>query len=123
MSHQGLDAYLCCIVGADQYAVRGEAVRLVARAEQMRTGQGPDGRVGVLPFGGTEAPVFSLAALLGGTRDARTLDRHVVVAPVRARMRSACWSTASCGRRSRARASCRCPASWATMPPGGSRAC
>ena len=57
MSHQGLDAYLCCIVGGDQYAVRGDAVRLVARAEQMREGPAEDGRAGVQPFAGAEIPV------------------------------------------------------------------
>jgi len=80
MSHQGLDAYLCCIVGGDQYAVRGDAVRLVARAEQMRERPAEDGRAGVVPFAGGEIPVYGLAALLGGARDTRTSDRHIVVA-------------------------------------------
>jgi chemotaxis signal transduction protein len=80
MSHLGLDAYLCCIVCSDQYAIRGGAVRLVARAEQLRAGAGADGRIGVLPRGGQDVPVYSLSELLGGTRETRTNDRHIVVA-------------------------------------------
>ena len=79
MNHQGLDAYLCCIVGADQYALRGDAVRLVARAEQMRTSAASDGRAGVLSVAGADVPVYGLGALLGGARDVRTADRHIVV--------------------------------------------
>jgi chemotaxis signal transduction protein len=81
MTHHGIDAYLCCIVGGgDQYAMRGDAVRLVARAEQLRAAVDGDGRVGALPFAGTELPVYSLAGLLGGARETRTIDRYVVVA-------------------------------------------
>ena len=80
MTSQGFGAYLCCIVGGSgQYALRGGDVRVVARAEQMHADAGGDGRVGVLAFGGTGVPVYCLPALLGGARDARTLDRHVVV--------------------------------------------
>jgi chemotaxis signal transduction protein len=79
MTHHGLDAYLCCIAGADQYALRGASVRLVARAEQLRREETDDGRIGVLTSGGNDIPVYSLPALLGGARDGRTADRHVVV--------------------------------------------
>jgi chemotaxis signal transduction protein len=80
MTSHGFGAYLCCIVdGGDQYALRGGDVRVVARAEQMHAESAGDGRVGVLTFGGSGVPVYSLPALLGGTRDARTVDRHVVV--------------------------------------------
>ena len=79
MTHHGLDAYLCCLVGADQYAVRGADVRLVARAEQLTPQTGGDGRVGVLPRAGGDVPVYSLPSLLGGARDTRTADRHIVV--------------------------------------------
>lgn len=79
MSGRALDGFLCCLVGADQYALRGVDVALVTRADEMRASAADDGRVGVLPRPGEEIPVYSLAALLGGRRDARTADRHVVV--------------------------------------------
>jgi chemotaxis signal transduction protein len=79
MTRNALDGFLCCLVGADQYALRGPDVTLVARAEQMRTGSEDDGRVGTLARRGADIPVFALGGLLGGARDARTADRHVIV--------------------------------------------
>jgi len=74
-----LDGFLCCLVGADQYALRGADVSLVARAEEIRPQDADDQRIGVLARANAEIPIYSLAALLGGRRDARTADRHVVV--------------------------------------------
>jgi len=79
MSGRTLDGFLCCLVGADQYALRGVDVALVTRADEMQAGAADDGRVGVLARSGEQIPVYSLAALLGGRRDVRIADRHVVV--------------------------------------------
>jgi len=79
MSGRTLDGFLCCLVGADQYALRGVDVALVTRADEMQAEAADDGRVGVLSRSGEQIPVYSLAALLGGRRDVRTADRHVVV--------------------------------------------
>lgn len=79
MTHHSLDGFLCCLVGANQYALRGSDVTLVARAEQMQSATDPDGRVGTLTRQGAAIPVYALGALLGGECDARTADRHVIV--------------------------------------------
>jgi chemotaxis signal transduction protein len=74
-----LNGFVCCVLGDEQYALRGIDVRSVARAEQM-TDQTPSGaRVGSIRYAGVQAPVYSLAALLGRDRDTATFDRYVVV--------------------------------------------
>lgn len=79
MTRQALDGFLCCLVGADQFALHGNDVALVARAEELRRQEQGDGRVGMLARRGSEIPVYSLGHLIGGHRDDRVADRHVVV--------------------------------------------
>ena len=79
MIGQALDGFLCCLVGADQYALHGTDVTLVARAEELRAEQHADGRIGSLARRGSDIPVYSLSHLVGGSRDPRVTDRHIVV--------------------------------------------
>lgn len=68
---QALDGFLSCLVGANQFALRGNDVALVARGDDMRGG--------MLRHGGVDIQVHDLGGLLGGPRDLRTADRHVIV--------------------------------------------
>ena len=79
MNTHALDGFLCCFAGPNQYALRGKDVTLVARAEEVRAQAGDDRRVGVLTRRGPDIPVYSLSELIGGARDARVRDRHVIV--------------------------------------------
>ena len=75
----GLNGFVCCVLGQEQYAIRGSEVRNVARAEQMREEAAAGARVGSIRHGGEEVPVYSLAALLGRAHDRGAFDRHIVV--------------------------------------------
>jgi chemotaxis signal transduction protein len=75
----GLSGFVCCVVGEEQYAIRGADVRNVARAEQMREQAGAGARVGSIRHAGEQVPVYSLAALLGRGHDRAAFDRHIVV--------------------------------------------
>lgn len=75
----GLDGFVCCVLGDEQYAIRGSEVRNVARAEQMVEQSAEGARVGAIRYGGEQVPVYSLAALLDRGPDIRTFDRHIVV--------------------------------------------
>lgn len=75
----GLNGFVCCVLGDEQYALRGTDVRNVARAEQMIEQRAAGGRVGSIRYGGDEVPVYSLAALLGHVHEAGAFDRHIVV--------------------------------------------
>ncbi len=74
----GLDGFVCCRIGEEQYAMRGTHVRNVARADRIaREGEG-GARVGTLHEGNAAIPVYSLAALFGMSLPP-AVDGHVVV--------------------------------------------
>ena len=74
-----LNGFVCCIVGEQQYAVRGRDVRNVARAERLRPAHGRDGLAGTIHHAGGDVPVYSLASMVGLHEDRRAADRHVLV--------------------------------------------
>jgi chemotaxis signal transduction protein len=75
------DGLVCCVVGDEQYALRGADVRYIARAEQMRADTGPDGRVGSLAIERHSVPVFNLGRILGRSPSHRPggAEQHIAV--------------------------------------------
>ncbi|HEX6164071.1 MAG TPA: chemotaxis protein CheW [Vicinamibacterales bacterium] len=78
MTAQGL---LRCTAGADHFALRADDVRHVARADQVRPDDTPDGRCGFVKLGSQHVPVFCLRQALGLAPLAVSAggDRHVAV--------------------------------------------
>ena len=74
-AHSGI---ICLLIGDEQFAMRTEGVRLVARAEEMRDDAAGDG-LGTIVHGERKVPVYCLAALLGRPSSPATAGRHVVV--------------------------------------------
>lgn len=74
----GLDGIVRCVVGHEQYALRGAAVKAVARAEQVSIAAGGV-RAGTLRHRGDAVPVYSLAGLLGRAVARPVPDNHIVV--------------------------------------------
>ncbi len=71
-----------CVVGEQQYAIRGSDVRLIARGEQMRPESGDDGRAGTIAVGGFDVPVYPLGPLLARRvppPGARAAGRHIAI--------------------------------------------
>jgi chemotaxis signal transduction protein len=66
-------------VGTEQYAVAGEDVRFVSRAEAVEPLPDAGSLVGSLRHGADVAPVHSVAALFGEADDRQLSDRHVIV--------------------------------------------
>ncbi|HZT78417.1 MAG TPA: chemotaxis protein CheW [Vicinamibacterales bacterium] len=75
------DAFVCCGVGEEQYALRAMDVRQIVRSERIREAASADGRVGVLEFAGAIVPVFPLGRALGrpAARVSTASGGHVVV--------------------------------------------
>ena len=70
---------VCCRVGTEQYALARGDVQSVARADEVHTERGTDGRAGVLKLGDNPVPVYRLAARLGRADHDASAERHVVV--------------------------------------------
>jgi len=73
---------LRCLVNADEYVIRADEVRHVARADQMRADNATDGRLGALTLGGHNVPVFAMSDALGLARPdplRRHGDQHIAV--------------------------------------------
>jgi chemotaxis signal transduction protein len=75
----GLNGFVCCVLGPEQYAIHGTEVRNVARAEQMIEERPAGARVGSIRYGRDQVPVYSLASLLGRKDEHGAFDRHIVV--------------------------------------------
>jgi chemotaxis signal transduction protein len=73
------DDLVRCVIGLEQYALLREDVRSVARADRIRREPGANGRVGFLPYGSVDVPVYRLAALLNRPLAASGDDHHVVI--------------------------------------------
>lgn len=72
------DGVVCCVVGAEQYALRARDIQGVARAERMQHEDAPDGRAGTIRHDGRAVPVYRLTDLLDRPQSSAD-DRHVVV--------------------------------------------
>ncbi len=79
MTPKSPDGIVCCESGGERFAFQGADVRLVGRAEQIVGPSAADGRLGVLPHGGTTAPIYNLATLLGLPSERVRATSHVVV--------------------------------------------
>lgn len=78
MNGEGL---LRCATADDEFAIRANEVRHVARADQLRADETADGRAGVVKLGGHLVPVFRLRSILGLPQNegsART-EQHIAV--------------------------------------------
>lgn len=74
------DRIVSCLVGRDEYVLRGSDVRVIVRAEQMRRGPDADGTVGTLAIGDDTVPVYRLATALGiGAATRPPGGGHIVV--------------------------------------------
>jgi chemotaxis signal transduction protein len=75
------DDLLRCAAGTREFVIRAHEVRHVARADQLRTDDVNDGRVGTVKLGGQQVPVFSMGRVLGlAGHDARVQgDQHIAV--------------------------------------------
>jgi len=72
---------LRCTTGHGEFAIRSRDVRHVARAEQLRVDDAPDGRAGALRLANHTVPVFSLDHALGLShgRAIAQADHHIAV--------------------------------------------
>ena len=75
------DGLLRCAVGDADFAMRAGDVRHIARSDQLRHDDAPDGRAGSLKLGGQLIPVFELRQALGlpEAQEPARDDRYIAV--------------------------------------------